>query len=56
MRPGRNGTPMLNGNPRQITAGGGDWHVHKGTWFPDGKTIVYTRDSDQGNIYTIESY
>ena len=56
LRPGRNGAPMLNGVARQITAGGGDWHVHKGTWSPDGKTIVYTRDSDQGNIYTIESY
>jgi Tol biopolymer transport system component len=56
LRAGPNGTPIRNGDPVQITAGGGDWHVHKGAWSPDGKTIVYTRDSDQGDIYTTESY
>jgi Tol biopolymer transport system component len=25
-------------------------------WSPDGKTIVYTRDNDQGDVYTIENY
>jgi Tol biopolymer transport system component len=25
-------------------------------WSPDGKTIIYTRDADQGNIFTIDNY
>jgi hypothetical protein len=48
--------PVLAGRPTQITDGGGDWHAHKGAWSPDGKTIIYTRDSDQGNIYAVENY
>jgi Tol biopolymer transport system component len=56
LRPGPNGVPMLDGKSSPITNGRGDWHVHKGEWSPDGKTIVYTRDSDQGDIFTIEDY
>ena len=41
---------------KQVTDGRSLWHVHKGGWSPDNKTIVYTRDADQGDIYTIENY
>jgi Tol biopolymer transport system component/tRNA A-37 threonylcarbamoyl transferase component Bud32 len=56
LRPGPDGMPVRNGDPTQITNGRSLWHVHKGGWSPDGKTIVYTRDADQGDIYTIENY
>jgi Tol biopolymer transport system component/predicted Ser/Thr protein kinase len=56
LRPGANGMPMPTGKPKQITDGRSLWHAHKGGWTPDGKTIVYTRDADQGDIYTIENY
>jgi hypothetical protein len=48
--------PLPNGKPEQVTNGRSLWHVHKGAWSPDGKTIVYTRDADQGDVYTIENY
>jgi hypothetical protein len=44
------------GEPVQLTNGLGEWHAHKGQWSPDGKTIIYTRDADQGNIFTIDNY
>jgi Tol biopolymer transport system component/serine/threonine protein kinase len=56
LRPGPTGMPAPNGEPRQVTNGRSLWHVHKGTWSPDGKTIFYTQDADQGDIYTIENY
>ncbi len=36
--------------------GKGIWHVHNGGWSPDGKSLVYTRDTDQSDIYVIEGY
>jgi Tol biopolymer transport system component len=48
--------PRVAGAPRQLTNGRGLWHVHNGGWSPDGKTIVYTRDTDQGDIYVIENF
>jgi Tol biopolymer transport system component len=56
LRPGPNGMPIANGKPQQVSDGRSLWHVHKGEWSPDGKTIVYTRDADQGDVYTIENY
>ena len=56
LRPGANGMPMPSGKPQQVTNGRSLWHVHKGEWSPDGKRIVYTRDADQGDVYTIENY
>jgi Tol biopolymer transport system component/predicted Ser/Thr protein kinase len=56
LRQGANGMPAPNGEPKQVTDGRSLWHVHKGEWSPDGKTIIYTRDADQGDIYTIENY
>ena len=48
--------PGPAGAPRQITFGEGLWHVHNGGFSPDGQSIVYTRDTDQGDIYVIENY
>jgi Tol biopolymer transport system component len=56
LRPDSNGMPVAAGNPVQFTDGRSRWHAHKGAWSPDGQTIIYTRDSDQGDIYTIENY
>jgi Tol biopolymer transport system component len=56
LRPGPNGLPLPAGKPAQITDGRSGWHAHKGAWSPDGETILFTRDSDQGDIYTIENY
>jgi serine/threonine protein kinase/WD40 repeat protein len=46
------GLPTPEGQPVQLTDG--DYHVHNGGWSPDGKEIVYTRATDEGNIYVIE--
>jgi Tol biopolymer transport system component len=48
--------PHATGAPRQITFGKGRWHVHGGTWSPDGRWIVYTRDFDRGNLNVIDNY
>jgi len=50
------GLPRAAGAPKQITDSRGAWHVHGGGWSPDGKRIIYTRDTDQGDIYSIENY
>jgi Tol biopolymer transport system component len=51
-----NGLPQPIGEPEKLTHGNGKWHVHNGSWSPDGKSIVYTRDKDEGDIYFIENY
>jgi len=56
LRSGPNGMPLPAGQPAQITNGRSAWHAHRGTWSPDSQTILFTRDSDQGDIYTIENY
>jgi eukaryotic-like serine/threonine-protein kinase len=48
--------PHATGAPRQMTFGGGKWHVHGGAWSPDGRWIVYTRDFDRGNLSVIDNY
>ncbi|TDJ69355.1 MAG: serine/threonine-protein kinase [Planctomycetota bacterium] len=47
------GLPRSRGEPRLITGGQGLWHVHNGSWSPDGEWIVYTRDVDDGDIYSL---
>ncbi|MFQ5704528.1 MAG: protein kinase [Gemmatimonadales bacterium] len=54
LRAGPNALPRLVGEPRQVTFGGGIWHVHNGGWAPDGSALVYSRDRDFGDIYVIE--
>ena len=50
------GLPRPLGEAQQLTEGKGIWHVHNGGWAPDGKSVVYTHDADQGDIYLIENY
>ena len=52
----QDGLPRPVGEPQQVTAGPGVWHVHNGGWAPDGSAVVYSRDEDQGDIYVIENY
>ena len=52
----QSGLPRFAGAPKQLTDSRGSWHVHGGGWSADGKTIVYTRDTDQGDLYVIENY
>jgi Tol biopolymer transport system component len=56
LRASPSGMPRVVGTPVQVTNGRAEWHAHKGQWTPDGKTIIYTRDADQGNLYTVENY
>jgi len=53
--PGPDGLPGPLGEPVQITDGKGIWHVHNGGWFPDGESVVYTRDTDQADIFLVEN-
>jgi Tol biopolymer transport system component/tRNA A-37 threonylcarbamoyl transferase component Bud32 len=46
--------PSTDGEPRQITFGNGEWHVHNGGWAWDGSGVVYSRDRDFGDLFVIE--
>jgi serine/threonine protein kinase len=48
------GLPRRAGEPRVITQGEGRWHVHNGGWSPDSRQVIYTRDTDTGDIYLME--
>jgi Tol biopolymer transport system component len=50
------GLPVAASDPTQITFGRGLWHVHGGTWGPDGDEFVYTKDLDRGNLHVIDGY
>jgi len=49
-----NGLPRAIGEPEAITHGEGQWHVHNGGWSPDSKQVIYTRDTDTGDIYLLK--
>ncbi len=46
--------PRTVGELQRLTFGNGVWHVHAGSWAPDGSGIVYSLDRDFGDIYVIE--
>jgi Tol biopolymer transport system component len=48
--------PRPLGKPVPLTEGRGLSHTHSGGWSPDGKAVVYTKDTDNGDIYVIENY
>jgi len=48
--------PLPAGPPEQLTRGQGAWHAHNGGFSADGKRILYTRATDEGDIYVIENY
>ena len=51
------GLPRIAGPPRRLTSSDGLWHTHSaGSFSPDGKSFVYDRDSDKGDVYLIENY
>ncbi len=39
--------------PYRLTNGEGLWHAHMATWCPDGKSIVYMKDTDRSNIFEL---
>ena len=47
------GLPRPKGEPVQVTDGKGVWHVHNGGWSPDGQSVIYTRDTDQADIFLV---
>lgn len=47
------GLPETVGEPKQLTDGKGVWHVHNGGWFPDHESVIYTRDTDQADIFVV---
>jgi len=47
------GLPKPVGDLKRITDGKGRWHVHNGSWSFDGTRIVYTQDTDDGDIYLL---
>lgn len=50
------GLPRVSGELAQITDSRGAWHVHGAGLTPSDDRIVYTRDSDRGDIFVIEDY
>ncbi|TNE48027.1 MAG: hypothetical protein EP344_19105, partial [Bacteroidetes bacterium] len=50
------GFPTVRGEPEQITFGDGKWHVHNGTFSPDAKSVLYSRDADEMDIFIIKNY
>ena len=50
------GLPRPAGEPVQMTDGKGIWHVHNGGWSPDSKTLIYSHDADEADIFVIENY
>ncbi len=46
--------PRAVGKPRQVTFGNGAWHVHNGSWSPDGGSLLYSRDTDRGNLFAVQ--
>jgi Tol biopolymer transport system component len=47
------GLPTPIGELEPLTDGQGRWHVHNGGWSHDGERIVYTRDTDDGDLYLL---
>ena len=54
LSPAESGLPRVVGAPEKITHGDGEWHVHNGGWSPDGKQVVYTRDTDRADMFLLE--
>jgi len=50
------GLPRPLGEPVQLTEGGGMSHIHSGGWSPDGTAVVFSKDTDNGDIYVVENY
>jgi hypothetical protein len=47
------GLPTAIGEPEYIVRTEGMWHVHSGSWSPDGRRLAYVRDRDYGDIFEL---
>ena len=47
------GLPRVLGEPEYVARSEGTWHVHNGSWSPDAKSLVYTQDTDYGDLYEL---
>jgi serine/threonine protein kinase len=47
------GLPKAVGDLEKLVGGEGRWHVHNGSWSHDGEWVVYTQDTDDGDIYLL---
>ena len=47
------GLPAARGEPVDIVRPEGVWHVHNGSWAPDGDRVVYVNDADRATIYEL---
>jgi len=46
--------PRAAGPPEQVTHGEGRWHAHNGGWAPDGRSVIFTRDTDSGDVFVLD--
>jgi dipeptidyl aminopeptidase/acylaminoacyl peptidase len=49
-----NGLPHAVGEPEYLIPADGTSHVHYASWSPDSKRLVYTKDTDYGDIFELE--
>ena len=47
------GLPRVVGEPEPLYPLEGRWHVHNGGWSADSSSLVFTRDTDFGDIYEL---
>jgi len=47
------GLPTAVGEPEYVVRTEGTWHVHAGSWSPDGRQLAYVRDWDYGDIFEL---
>jgi Tol biopolymer transport system component len=48
-----NGLPRAVGEPEYVVPTDGTWHTHFASWSPDSKRLVYTKDTDYGDIFEL---
>jgi hypothetical protein len=46
--------PRAAGPPEKVTHGEGRWHTHNGGWAPDGRSVIFTRDTDAGDVFVLD--
>ncbi len=47
------GLPRAVGEPEYLIPTDGTWHIHFASWSPDSKRLVYTKDTDYGDIFEL---
>jgi Tol biopolymer transport system component len=47
------GLPQAVGEPRYVVPTEGTWHIHFPSWSPDSKRLVYTKDTDYGDLFEL---